>query len=382
MLLVSAGLMMTTFGKLMGVDPGFEPGGVASLKVGLPFSRYGTAEEQIAFLERLLGEAEAQPGVRSAGITPFLPMLDFEGTWSSQVVGKPDWQQGEKRDYGWHAINAGYFTTMGMGLVRGRGFTEFDDATSPFVVVVNQAYVRRFFDEGEDPIGREMFVITSDSAPREIVGIVEDVFHYALDTDPAPSYYMPYKQATTSSGYWLGATNLVLRTAGDPTLVLASTRRLIADMDGDVLVSNMSTMQDHVGRSVARTRFATVLLNVFAGVALALAVVGIYGVIAYAVGQRGQEIGLRMALGARPGAIVGSFVGSGLRLVLVGLGVGLLGAAAFTRFQASLLFGVEAFDPVTYGAVAALLTAVALVAMYFPARRATSVDPMDVLREE
>jgi putative ABC transport system permease protein len=382
MLLVSAGLMMTTFARLLGVDPGFEPGGVASLKVGLPSSKYGTTEDQIAFLEPLLAGAAAQPGVRSVGITPFLPLLDFEGTWSLQIVGNPDWKQGEKRDYGWHAVNADYFATMGMRLVRGRTFTAFDNAASPNVVVVNQAFVRRFFDEGEDPIGRHMFVITSDSAPREIVGIVDNVLHYALDGDPAPSYYMPYNQANTSSGYWLGAMNLVLRTTGDPTLVLSSTRRLIRDMDGDVLVSNLSTMQDHVGRSVARTRFATVLLNVFAGVALSLAIVGIYGVIAYAVGQRTQEIGLRMALGAQPGAIVGAFLGSGFRLVMVGLGLGLVGSYAFTRFQASLLFGVEAFDPATYAAVTALLMAVALVAMYVPARRATRVDPMAVLREE
>jgi putative ABC transport system permease protein len=379
-LLVSAGLMMTTFARLMRVDPGFEPESVATMKVALRRAEYPTKAEQVALYDRMLPALARLPETQQVALTRLLPLADDEWTWGVQVVGQSPQQEGEKRDYGWHAVSPGYFETMGITLIRGRSFNEFDRADAPRVVIVNEALVRRFFPNDEDPVGQRMFVMSRPDEIMEIVGVIEDVHHYSLDIDPVPAYHVPYRQIPFD--YFLSEMNLILQTGGDPTAAVSGARRVIREIDPAIVVSDVLTMAERISRSVARTRFAMILLGVFAGVALALAVVGIYGVISYAVGQRAQEIGVRIALGAEPVRIVGQFVSAGLKLVGAGLAVGLAGAVVFTRFQASLLYGVEAVDPMTYGAVSGLLGLVALAAIYLPARRASRVDPMAVLRNE
>ncbi len=383
-LLVSAGLMMVTLKKLLTVETGYNPSGVATMKVSLPGGEYPGTLEQQQYFDRLLPLVQALPEVQHVGLTSWLPLLDFEGTWSVQIVGQPAWREGEKRDYGWHSVNAGYFQAMDMAIVRGRGFTDADRAGALPVVVVNEAFVDRFFPAGEDPLGQSMFVITSpDSTVRQIVGVVENVKHDALDAEYKASYYTPYTQAYTEpGGYWLGSMNLVVRTSGDPTMALRAVVNTVTPLDRNVLVSNRTTMADHVGNSVARERLAATLLNVFAGVALALALVGIYGVIAFVVMERRGEIGLRMALGAEPANEVRRFLKSGTRLIIGGTVIGLLGAMVFTKIQASLLYGVAAVDPVTYLVVGLGFVCLAMATTWLSARRASRVEPMEVLRGE
>jgi predicted permease len=247
-------------------------------------------------------------------------------------------------------------------------------------MIVNESFVQRFFPNGDDPVGQRMSINGREDTWMEIVGVVEDVHQYSLDVEPLPAFYGPYAQVPWD--WLLGIMSIVVRSDGDPTAMASSVRRVIRTIDPTIVVSGVQTMRENVSRSVARSRFAMILLGVFAVVALALAVIGIYGVIAYSVGQRVQEIGVRIALGAEPGRIVGQFVLGGAKLLGAGVGAGIVGAIVFTRFQASLLYGVEAVDPLTYGAVTAVLCVAALVATYLPARRASRVDPMVALRVE
>ncbi|MCH9015001.1 MAG: ABC transporter permease [Gemmatimonadetes bacterium] len=379
-LLISAGLMISTFSRLMAVDPGFEASGVATMKISIASSVYPTVADQTAIYDELLRAIAGMPTVETAGYTRLLPLADSEWTWSVQIIGKPEQQEGEKRDYGFHAISSDYFQTMGIAVTLGRSFDQFDRADGRGVVVINEALARRFFDEDENPIGRQMYVISLPDEILDIVGVVENVQHYALDREAEPAFFRPYHQITYD--WFLGTMSLTVRTTGDPLAIVPTVRSIVRDVDPTIVISDVSTMTGRVDRSVARTRFAMTLLAAFAVVALALVVVGIYGVISYTVGQRSKEIGLRIALGANPARIVSQFMGSGFRLIVAGLGLGIVGALAFTRFQASLLFGVQAVDPITYAAVTGLLATVALLATFAPARRASKVDPMEVLREE
>lgn len=379
-LLVSAGLMVTTFTRLMRVDPGFESSGVMTMKVALPQGDYPTATHQGAFWDQLTAAIRGLAGVESAGVTRFLPFEDEEWTWSVQVVGKPEAVEGEKRDYGWHAVSDDYFATMGMTLVRGRAFNETDRNDGPRTIIINQAMVRRFFDDGEDPVGRQIYITSRPDEIMEIVGVVEDVHHYALEEDPLPAYFIPHRQMPFT--WFTTVMNLAVRTSGDPEALVPTVRRSIRDAERQAVVTDVLSMPDRIARSVSRTRFAMVVLGVFAVVALALSAVGIYGVLAYAVKQRSQEIGVRIALGAEPTRIVGFFLVSGVRIIGLGLIIGLAGAAVIAHLQSSLLYGVTAFDPLTYGVVSATLTAVALLAVLLPSWRASRMNPTRALREE
>jgi putative ABC transport system permease protein len=380
MLCISAGLMMTTFARLMRVDPGFDPGGTLTLQVTPMGSSYPAVEDRAALYDRILADLEALPPVRRAGATVFLPLRDDEATWSVFIQGQPMTREGVKRDYGYHPISPDYFSAMGIALKQGRTFTPFDRADAPPVMIVNESFVHRFFPDGENPIGQRMSINGRETIWMEIVGVVEDVHHYSLATEPLPAYYGPYAQVPWP--WFLGVVTIVVRTDGDPVALVPSVRRVIRGIDPTIVVSGVESMRERVAQSVARSRFAMGLLGVFAGVALALAAVGIYGVISYSVGQRSQEIGVRIALGAKPGGLVGQFVSGGVKLVAIGVAAGIAGAAVFTRFQASLLYGVGALDLRTYTVVTAVLCFVALAATYLPARRASRMDPMAVLRDE
>ncbi len=280
----------------------------------------------------------------------------------------------------YHSVTPNYFHAMGIPLLRGRVFTEQDVRGKPGVIIINETLARRFWPD-EDPIGERLAIGLSfddEGAPEsyEIVGIVGDVRHRRLDADVFPQMFLPYRQQT-----W-DFMSFVLRTNGDPLRLVGGVRGQVRAVDKDQPVYGIRTMEQYVSASVAQRRFSMLLLGIFAALAVALAAGGTYGVISYSVSQRTHEIGIRMALGAQRRDIFKLVVGQGMGPVLIGVGIGLAASLALTRFLSSLLFGVSATDPVTFAGVAVLLAAVALLACYIPARRATRVDPLVALRYE
>jgi putative ABC transport system permease protein len=379
-LLVSAGLMIHTFARLSRVDTGFQPGSVLTANVSLTSPDDSTRALQALKMDRILSEVRALPEVRTAGLTKFLPFDQGEWTWSVLIEGKPPPREGEKLDYGLHAVSEGYFETMGIPVLQGRDVEPADRADAARVAVVNEAFVRRFFDPGESAVGRRFALEALPEDFMEIVGVVGDTRHHTLDQDPRPAFYLPYDQVPYD--WFITGMAVAVRTGGDPAALATPLRDALRRVGPDLLVGEMVPMRERISASVARRRFALVLLVAFAATALAIAVVGIYGLMAYAVGQRRQEIGVRIALGAEPGTVVTSLLARGLRPVLVGVALGLVGAAGFARLQSSLLYGVGPVDPLTYGAVALVLVTAAMIATWLPARRAARIDPVQVLRSD
>jgi putative ABC transport system permease protein len=373
-MLVSAGLFAKSFLRLQSVDPGFSPDGVVAADITLP-ARYREPVQRAAFQSGALERFRAIPGVRFAGTTSHLPLSGEDGKRTFAVEGGLGTETDEKPTTEFRRSSPGYFEAMGISLVRGRSFTEQDDAEAPGVVIVNTAFARRFLP-GEDPLGRVLFVDDGPRRRREVVGVVADVKHFGLGVDARPEVYVPYLDRT-----WPSMT-FVVRGTGDPADLVAAMRREVSALDGTLPLTNVETMGRYVSASIASQRFAVFVLGLFACAALLLASIGMYGVISRSVESRTQEIGVRMALGARPRGIFGLVVGRGLFLTLTGLAIGLIAALAATRLVSGLLFGVGNADPSTYAGVATLLAVVALVACYVPARRAATVDPMVALKHE
>jgi putative ABC transport system permease protein len=275
-------------------------------------------------------------------------------------------------------ISPEYFDTMGIPLLQGRQFTEQDTATSPNVVVISETMARRYWPN-EDPIGKRIATgrIRKPEDWIQVIGVVKDVRQFKLTIDPKPQMYLSHKQAE-----FFFPEDLVVRTDVDPTSMAATVRNAVWQIDKDQPVSNIQTMEEILADSIARQRFSMLLLAIFAGVALVLAAVGIYGVMSYSVAQRTHEIGIRMALGAQTGSVLKLAVGYGMKLVGIGIVIGLIAAFALTRVMSTLLFGVTATDPATFTLISLLLICVAAIASYVPARRATKVDPMIALRYE
>ena len=374
-LLTGAGLLIRSFVHLLNVNPGFDAQGTVTLNVSLPGSRYGQPPSRVQFYRRLFESIDALPGVQASGATSFLPLTGLGAATSFEVVGQPKAPAGEEPVADVRVVANDYFRAMGIPLLRGRLFHEGDAADESSRVVINQTMAEKYWP-GEDPVGRRVKISWNDTREDEIIGVVADVRHAGLESTPRAMTYWPYPR------FPYPGMALVIRTATDPAAVVNPVVSIVRSQDPDLAVSNIRTMEEVVSESVGERRLTMILLAVFAGAALLLAAVGIYGVIAYSVTQRTQEIGVRMALGAQKRDVLRMIVGHAILLALGGIVLGAAGAVVLTRFMTDLLFNVRPRDPLTFVAVAAVLGTVALAASYLPGRRAASVDPAVALRAE
>ena len=377
-LLGGAGLLIKSLLRLEQVNPGFDTGNILTASLTLPAARYDSGAARSAFFERLVERAERLPGVEAAAVSMALPPHLLVMTNPYTVEGRPAPPGRSATAVPHLLISPGYFRALGVPLVRGRLFTAADVDGAPFVVVINDVMARQVFP-GEDPVGRRLQL--GDFDPRApwgtIVGVVGDVKYSGLDQAPRPTMYTPYVQDS-----WWPAMYLVVRSRLEPAALARAVRAEVAALDTEVPVARVHTMRELLGESVDAPRFRTTLLGLFAAAALVLAVVGIYGILSYTVGQRTQEIGIRMAMGARGRDVLALVLRQGMALAGLGIGLGLAGAFAVSRALAGLLYGVRPGDPATLAAVGLLMGVVALVACALPARRAARVDPMVALRSE
>jgi putative ABC transport system permease protein len=377
-LLIGSGLLVRSFRQVLAIDPGFEPDGVLTAQLSLPGAVYPTDTTVAAFHGRLLAELRALPGVDAAGVISHLPLGGASISGALEIEGK-----GEDSGYAAYRVASdGYFEAMGIPIVRGRGFTDRDVVGTPTVALLNETAARTMFPDA-DAIGRRIRDLSNESwyYGREewltIVGVVGDVRHGALLSEPAPEVYVSARQR----GMRARDATLILRTDALTTALVGSVRDRLRTIAPEVPVA-IRTMNDRVAGSVADRRFTMLVLGAFAVVALLLAGVGIYGVVSYGVERRRREMGVRLALGAAPAGVRALVIGHAMRIVVAGLVLGALGAVALTRLLAGMLFGVSPLDPLTFAAVSALLGAVALFASWVPARRTTKIDPMITLRTE
>lgn len=373
-LLTGAGLLIKSFINLQRVDPGFNPQNILTMRLSLPSYKYSGEDPVRNFTTELLQRVKHLPGVDSASITTALPLSTVEAASSFTVEGQPLPPDGSLPVASYRVVSPEYFQVLSVPLLKGRVFTDQDSKDVQSVIVINQSMARNVFGNG-DAIGRRLFVGGSENA-SEIIGIVGDVRHGSLDQEPNPEMYVSYLQ-TPRPGY-----TLAVRTNLEPTSMVGAVRNEIWSIDKDQPIASVKTMNEMRSESLASLRFNTIALSIFAGIGMVLAAVGIYGVMAYSVGQRTHEIGIRMALGAQPRSVLRMVLGQGMILVLIGVAIGLVVSYLVTRIMASLLYGVTATDPVTFASVALALALVALFANYIPARRATKVDPLVALHEE
>ncbi|MFY9611385.1 MAG: ABC transporter permease [Blastocatellia bacterium] len=374
-LLVGAGLMIKSLWRLSRVDAGFSAENVLTMRVSLPGVRYGEDVERSAFFDQVLQHVESLPGVEAAGVASAIPLTGWQNTAPFLIEGRQEMTEAEES----HVASPDYFRAMGIDLVAGRGFNDMDRAQSAKVAIVSQGLARRYWTD-EDPIGKRIRLGGDPQEPwRTIVGIVGDIKQTGLDGEATREYYIPYKQDTWGMTYDL---TVVMRTASEPLSLVGAAQEQVRAIDGELPVHHIHTLAQLRAQSSAPRRFLMLLLTSFGGVALLLAAVGIYGVISYGVSRRTHEIGIRLALGAQVTDVLKLVFRQGLTLILIGIGTGLAGAWALTRVMSSLLFDVTATDPATFVAISVLLAAVATLACYVPARRATKVDPMVALRYE
>jgi predicted permease len=384
-LLVGAGLMIRTFVALQAVDPGFDRRNVLSMIVSVAGTASAEPSRRVAFFEDVVRDAGALPGVVSASAINHLPLAGDIWGWPFRVEGRPEPRPGEEPTATYRVVLPGYFKTMGIPVRRGRDVSAEDRAGAPGVLVVNESLAARHWP-GEDAIGKRLALADREGPSwLTVVGVVKDSVRSRWGAPPEDELFLPYAQVRryveNPSSHFAYLT-LVVRTTGDPAALAPALRSAVWARERNAPISDVRVLEEVVERATAQPRFYVLLLGVFAAVALALAAVGIYAVISFSVARRTNEIGIRVALGAEPGDVLRLVVGQGLRVGLAGALVGVAGALALTRLMSTMLYGVGSHDPATFAAVFALLAAVALVASYLPARRATRIDPLRALRYE
>jgi predicted permease len=377
-LLVGAGLLVRSYQRISDVDPGFSPDHVLTFTIGLPEAKYKTSAAAGQFIQEFVDRLAARPGVETAAAVYGLP-LDDNFAASSTFTRPGEVDSEDSPSVGMRIVTPAYFKVLKIPLRSGRLFDAHDDENGPEVVVVNEEAARRYWP-GKSPIGQRLHLgvrlAEARSGQKTIVGVVGDVKWNGLDGTAPPEVYLPHKQHSVDN------LTVVVRTAGDPVAFVPIARADLAALDRELPVAAIRTMDEVVGRSIAQRRFMMVLLAAFAAVAVLLAAIGVYGILAFVVSQRTQEIGLRLAIGAAPDDVVRLFLREGVTLTLVGLLAGLIGALAASRALTTLLFGVTATDPMTFIVVSGALGLAALCASYLPARRAAAVDPMTALRTD
>jgi len=367
--------MVRSYVELMRADLGIRAENVVAMQITLPPDSYEDKAKRLAFYQQLLGRVEALPGVMKSGAINIVPFSSSNNSSNFQIIGQPPFRKGAEPYVETRVATPGYFEAVGTSLKRGRLFTAQDDEKAGRVILVNETFAKKYLP-GQEPIGQRLRIGGDEKNTQEIIGVVADVKNDDFEEIVDPTSYLPYSQNANRT------MNLVIRGPQDPTRLASAVRSEVRTLDSALPVSNVKTLTQMIDERISPKRLMTYILAVFALCALLLASVGIYGVMSYAVAQRTQEIGIRMALGARAGDVLRLVLKNGMTITLIGVVIGLAGAFALTRLLASLLFQVTPTDSVTFVGVAAVLIVVALLACYIPARRATKVDPLVALRDE
>ena len=379
-LLTGSGLLIRSFVRLVGVDPGFDTNHLLTFKLSLPRSKYGTDPLRLAFFQKFLTRMSTVPGVRSVSMENYPPLAGLGAATSVHLLGQPPLAVSDLPVANVRVVGPGYFGTMNIPLRAGRLFNAQELAEEKHVTIINQAFADKYLNP-VNPLGQKAVIYMksleeSGNQPSEIIGVVGDVHQDGLDTAPEPTVYWPHPELVYSS------MTILVRTANDPLALVGAAHTELQQLDPELPMAAVATMDQLLAESLSRAHFTMLLLGIFSAVALILAAVGIYGLIAYSVTQRTQELGIRIALGAQHRDVLRLVLAQGTRLTLLGVAIGLLAALALSRLLSTLLFAVSATDPLTFAGVAALLAAVALLACFIPARRATRVDPIVALRYE
>jgi len=376
-LLTVGGLLIRSMRQLQHVNPGFNAEQLLTMQFALPRAKYAEDEQRARFFEEVLAQVKALPDVKTAAVASQLPFLGEDSASSFQIVGGPPLPKGETLDCSRRTVSADYFQTLGLQLRRGRTFDNHDNAQVARVVIINEAMARKFWPN-DDPLGR--YLTFNSSTQYQIIGVVSNAKHSSLKEEDEPTAYTSHQQVTSRT------MDLAVRAKHsfdhEPTALINAIRQTVSKIDPEQAIHNISTMEQQLSQSIAPQRFIALLLSLFATLALIQALIGIYGVMSYAVAQRRQELGIRMALGAQPGNILSLVLRRGMKLTLIGIALGLMGAVASTRLLRDMLFGVKPIDPLTFAVMTLLLVCISLVACFVPARRATKVDPMNVLRTD
>jgi putative ABC transport system permease protein len=376
-LLTVGGLLFRSMRQLQQVNPGFNPEQLLTMQLSLPRAKYNEDEQRTRFFEEVLTQVRALPDVKTAAVASQLPFLGGNSASSFQIVGGPPLPRGETIDTNRRTVSADYFQTLGVQLLRGRSFDQRDTAQAPRVVIINEAMARKFWPN-DDPLAR--YLTFNSDTQYQIIGVVSNAKHSSLQEEDEPTAYTSHQQVTSRT------MDLAIRANysfdREPAALINAVRQTVSKIDPEQAIHNIGTMEQRLSESIAPQRFVALLLSLFATLALIQALIGIYGVMSYAVTQRRQELGIRMALGAPAGNILSLVLRRGMKLTLIGMALGLVGAVVSTRLLRDMLFGVKPVDPLTFAAMTLLLICISLVACFLPARRATKVDPMNVLRSE
>ena len=374
-LMIGAALMVKSFMRLQNVDPGLDASNLLTFQISLPQSKYGDDPKSSNFYKQLQERLKSLPGVESVSGTTVLPMDGTSNYTSFTIEGRPPLAQGEFLFAEHIGIFPDYFRTFRIPLLKGQEFNAQMGHGTPPVVIINESMAKLHWPN-EDPVGKRIQIDYDQGVPREIVGVVSNVKHFGLDAPPKPEMYVPQYQYEYLSSY------LTVRTSSDPMTLAGAVAGATREVDPDLPIYNIRTMEETISTSVARQRFSMLLMSIFAGVAAILSCIGLYGVIAYSVNQRKQEMGIRIALGAQSAHILKLIIGYALKLALIGVGISLVGAFLLTRVLSSLLYGVSTKDPIAFAAIAFLLIFMAILSSFIPARKATRVNPIVALRSE